>query len=109
MWNPIEGDKQCSWCKEIKPVSTFSLQRNGDGNYRPHSHCKKCRNDRAKMRLQTGIRKDRPKPGAMGETSPYAWKVPRDDRPVREKMLDSEFRRWPAPVAAERTQLRWAA
>lgn len=92
----IPNEKACSWCRQIKPASAFSVIRKRGGEPRLHGHCKACRNDRAKMRLRAGLRKDRPKPGRMGETNPGAWKWPRDDRPVREKLADAALREWGA-------------
>jgi len=105
MYEPIEGESHCSWCKQFKPVSAFSRLRNAEGTYRPHSHCKACRNDRAKLRLLQGVRKDRPKPGRMGETSPGAWKWPRDERPEYERALDRALRAMNYPATAG--QLTW--
>lgn len=105
MIEQIEGESWCSWCRTCKPVAAFSRQRNSAGTYRPHSHCKACRNDRAKLRLLQGVRKDRPKPGRMGETSPGAWKWPRDERPAHERHLDLALRAMRYPATAG--QLTW--
>jgi hypothetical protein len=86
--------KKCTYCMTEKPLAAFSIARNRSGAVRPHSHCKTCRNERARQRLCMGLRKDRPKPGRMGETSPTAWIRPRDDRPIHEKLRDVQLRRW---------------
>jgi hypothetical protein len=83
---PYVSDKCCTKCQERKPLTAFHRdKRLADGR---HYFCKKCRLDHANQITAEGLRSDYT-PKREPKEKPTAWKVPADDRPSRERLLDA--------------------
>lgn len=88
MIEPFISEKQCSGCRECKPVTEFSAQQ---------SRCKACR-----RAYGTAAYHSSPKARASraNRDKPTSWILPRDARPVSDRLLDLELRRWGYPTEA---------
>ena len=93
MIEQYESDRMCKGCGVWQPLSWFSVSGYRDDLTPIHRHtCKSCRRIYARKPN---------KRGGMGDRSPTAWLLPRDERPHDDRALDSVLRSWRGPVRRE--------
>ena len=98
MIEPYVSDRKCNGCGEWKALFHFSVAGYSAGKAQYRGVCKVCRR----------IYSRKPnKRGDMGDRSPTAWLMPRDERNADDKALDGVLRAWRGPVSRE--PMRWAA
>lgn len=90
--------KECTRCRECKPLTMFSPLRKHDGSPGHHSQCKACRSahQNAANKAKTHRRNEPPRE--------IIW-----PREPREAFMDSRFMAWRGPVESGALSWRIAA
>lgn len=86
-WEPIEGEKQCAACREVKELSAFSVL--ASGKFGRHAYCKSCRSMQNKKRQRVTARK---KP----QRNPTEWLMP--EMTLTQSLDCIRLRKWRYPV-----------